>query len=190
MVRERNLTAKSLQRLYEAKAAAEVGAADSLVPGSAEVRGSGDLLAEVVLLKGLPGPGDLRARRALAGADGEAAGKALAALGFDATSVFAACTRTVASADDPERVRRVELLVEAIDPRVVVALDSDAAADLSEAFGVALPFGRPAIARGRMLAAVDGLEASLADEAAKARVWGQFRSLKQAPAPEKKKGRL
>ena len=41
-----------------------------------------------------------------------------------------------------------------------------------------LSFGVPAHVRGRVLLAVDGLEASLADEARKKRVWEQFRGLR------------
>jgi hypothetical protein len=95
------------------------------------------------------------------------------------------------SADAPRElvVRRVALYLEACDPAVVIALDREAGDDLAEAVGLpALRFGEPEHVRGRVLLAVDGLEASLADAARKKRVWAQLRSLRQ-PGPETQQGR-
>jgi hypothetical protein len=72
----------------------------------------------------------------------------------------------------------LELIVEAVDPVLVVALDGDAAQDLAAAFGLpALAPGRPSVARGRTLGAVGGLAASLDDPGAKARVWKHFKAV-------------
>ena len=72
--------ARRLDALYRAKAAAEIAEADALVKGATEVASSGDEMADVLLVKGEPGPTDREARRVLAGPDGEAADKALDAL--------------------------------------------------------------------------------------------------------------
>jgi hypothetical protein len=177
--------AASLRESFEAKASAELAAADAIVPGSSRVAGHGSLLATIVLLKGEPGEEDRAAGRALAGPDGEAADKALAALGIDPAGAWRMCTRASAPGgakggpSDPEaRARRVELAVEAVDPDLVLALDPEAGEDLARAFRLAgLAPGRPVSARGRTLGAVSGLAASLGDEGAKARVWAEIRAV-------------
>jgi hypothetical protein len=168
-----------LRESYEAKASAELAAADALVPGASAVAGHGSLFARVVLLKGDPGEEDLEAGRALAGPDGEAADKALVALGLDPASAWRMCTRVADGVADPEaRARRVGLAVEAVDPDLVIALDAQAGQDLARAFGVAgLEPGQPVRARGRTLGAVSGLAVSLGDESAKALVWAEMRGV-------------
>jgi len=168
--------AKRLDALFRAKAQAEIAAAEAVAGDNGSVRGQGDELADVLLVKGEPGPGDLDAGRALAGADGEAAGKALDALGV-ASERFAFCTR---SADLPEaaRLERARLMVEAVDPRIVVALDPLAAEDILDAYGCeAVPPGTLTYVQGRAFVALEGLEASLSDEALKRRVWRQLKAL-------------
>ncbi len=172
-----------LRESYGAKASAELAAADALVPGSSSVAGRGSLFAHIVLLKGVPGEEDLTAGRTLAGPDGEAADKAMTALGFDPDDGWRMCTRpagatSAAPADAEARAHRVELAVEAVDPDVVIALDPQAGEDLARAFGLArLEPGTPVQRRGRTLGAVGGLAASLSDEGAKARVWAELRSV-------------
>lgn len=168
--------AERLDALFRAKALAEIAVAEALAGDEGAVRGQGDELADVLLAKGEPGPDDLDAGRALAGADGEAAGKALDALGI-APARFAFCTR---STDLPEsaRLERTRLMVEAVDPRIIIALDPLAAGDVLNAYGCKpVPAGTLTRVQGRAFVALEGLEASLSDEALKRRVWRQLKAL-------------
>lgn len=167
--------------LHLAKAQAEQDAADAALPGIA-VLASGDPLGRVLLVKGEPGAADLAAGEALAGADGDAARAALEALGIPTASVLAVVTRPAAATTADAARMRLAIYLESADPGLVVALDATAADDLAAAAGLrALPFGKPEHVRGRVLLAVDGLEASLADETRKRRVWGQLQGLKAEP---------
>lgn len=167
--------AARLHELYRAKARAEIAEAEKVARATGAVRGQGDVLAEVLLVKGEPGPADIGAKRTLAGDDGPAVGKALDALGLP-KSRYAFCTAATGSRD--AALRRVRLLVEALDPRTIVALDGVAARDLAEAYGMRQPrFGERATLGGRKWVAVDGFEASLGDEAAKRNVWRQLQAL-------------
>ena len=162
--------------LCREKAEAEVAAADGLVPGAVRVRPVGDVLADVVLVKGEPAEADRAAGTVLAGADGEAATKALDALGLSARR-FAVCSRPGRSSA-AVRTQRLALIIEAVDPEVVIALDSVAAADVAAALGSpTLASGRPLRLRGRTVLRLDGLEASLGDEKMKRRVWRQLQTL-------------
>lgn len=169
--------ADALLRTYAAKARAEIDQADRMLPEGAAVPGSGDPLGRVLLVKGAPGPEDRAGRRALAGPDGDAAAKALQALGRDPASVWATCSRPLPC--DAETVaRRLILIVEAVDPEIVLALDEEAAGDLAAALRMpALQPGRPSTAGGRVVGAVDGLAASLSDRSSKARVWRQMQAV-------------
>lgn len=168
--------AQRLDALFRAKARAEIAVAEGIAGDGGAVRGQGDELAEVLLVKGEPGPGDLDAGRALAGADGEAAGKALDALGIT-PSRFAFCTR-VEGLSERDRLERTRLMVEAVDPRIVVALDPLAAEDILDAYGCqAVSPGMLTHLQGRAFVALEGLEASLADESLKRRVWRQLKAL-------------
>lgn len=167
--------AARIEALYRAKARAEVDAAEALVPGAAVVRGQGDLLADVLLVKGEPGPGDTGKHRALAGDDGVAIGRALDALGVSPAR-FALCTRV--GRPGTARIERLRLMAEAIDPRTVVLLDGDAAEDFARAFECPKPaYGAIVRVLGRDVVAVDGFEGSLADEKSKRRVWRQLKAL-------------
>jgi hypothetical protein len=169
--------AARLARLYASKVKAELKRADEALGVPVRIDGAGEMLASVVLVKGVADAAERAGRRALTGADGEAAGKALQALGFDEGDAWAVVSRP-AEAPAEARARRLELIVEAVDPRLVVALDDEAAEDLAAAFGLrALPLGQPVVARGRTLGAVGGLAASLGDPAAKARVWARFKAV-------------
>ncbi|MBN1192324.1 MAG: hypothetical protein JXA36_01325 [Coriobacteriia bacterium] len=168
--------ARRLDELYRTKADAEIAAAEALVQAEGAVRGQGDVLAEVALVKGEPGPADLEAGRALAGEDGVAVGKALDALGLP-ESRYAFCTRP-GKASDGDALARVRLLVEAIDPLTVILLDSRASADVAAAYGSESP--EPGVVGrigGRKVLAVEDFEKSLGDEASKRRVWKQLRTL-------------
>lgn len=171
-----------IRTLHEARARAELAAADALAPGSDAVASRGALLADVAVVKGLPGPAEASGGAALSGADGEAAEKALVALGHSAGGVFYALSRPEPGIDAERRTARLRLLLEAVDPGVVLALDAEAAADVAAAFGIPVPrFGEQVAVLGRRVVAVDGLEASLADTALKARVWRQLKAARPTP---------
>lgn len=167
--------AARIRRLHEERAKAELAAATAHAPGSDVVPVGGDLLAEVALVKGRPGPAEASGGRAISGADGEAAAKALEALGWDPAKTFGTLSRPDPSLHADTRAARLRAQIEAVDPLLVVALDAEAAEDLAAAFGLPeLGFGTEVAAAGRRLLAVDGLEASLGDPKAKQRVWRQF----------------
>lgn len=174
--------AAELQRLHEARARAELVAADLQAPGSDRVRPRGALLAEVTVVKGLPGPAEATGGRAMSGADGEAAVKALEALGHDPAGIFFTLSRPEPGLDASARALRLRAQIEAVDAPVVVAVDEEAAEDLAAAFELdRLPFGREVRACGRRLVAADGLEASLGDEGRKQTVWRQLKAARPEP---------
>jgi hypothetical protein len=176
--------AAELERIYGEKARAELAAADRIAPGSDSVHWSGDLFADVVLVKGEPGPAEVSGGAALSGPDGAAARKALEALGFDPHSVFATVARPEAGIDETLLRERLLMQVEAVDPTMVVALDPTAATEVASAFGLEkLPYGTRVHASGRAFVALEGLEASLADERFKRRVWRQMQAIEvRSPA--------
>jgi hypothetical protein len=173
----RGAAVDDLRALYDVKACAEEDAADALL-AEVPVHRTGDVRGRVLLLKGEPGEADTAAGEALAGADGEAARAALDALGVDTGSVLAIVTRPSPDVEPEFTAARVARYLEAADPAIAVALDEVARDDLARAVGLAaLLFGEPKTLDGRVLLAVDGLEASLADAARKRRVWTHFRAL-------------
>lgn len=170
--------AAAVLRSYEAKAAAELRDADKTLGVRIPVTGTGDPAGRVLLLKGEPAPADLGAGVAFAGPDGEAAAKAVEALGHDPAHAWMTCTRPVAGLAEAAYAERLRLVVEAVDPILVVALDPVAGADLAAASGVAaLEQGRPLEVMGRTIGSTESLAASLPDMEAKARVWRQMRSI-------------
>lgn len=168
--------AERLDTAFRAKAAAEIAAAEAPVRAAGAVRGQGDLLAEVLLVKGEPGPSERETHRALSGDDGSAIGKALDALGLPAAR-YALCSRPAKLAR-AARLERLRLMVEAIDPRTVVLLDATAAEDFAGAYGAEpLVPGAAVVIEGRIVLGVEDFEASLGDEARKRRAWRQLQSL-------------
>ncbi|MDZ4168706.1 MAG: uracil-DNA glycosylase family protein [Coriobacteriia bacterium] len=166
-----------LRASYEAKARAELAAADALAPGADTVRWSGDPLASVVVVKGSPGPAEACGGPALSGADGEALHKALEALGWDPPLAFMTLSSPISGLDDGARAARLRLQVEAIDPRVVIALDAVAADDLARAFEIpSLKAGSPVVSDGRRIVVLSGFEASLGDERLKRTVWRELKA--------------
>lgn len=167
--------ATQVRALFESKARAELLAADGLAPGSDSVRWRGSLLAEVAVVKGLPGPAEASGGEALSGADGEAASKALSALGWDPSALFFTLSRPEPGTPAEQRRERLRMQVEAVDPALVLAVDAAALEDVADAFGIRAPsFGKAVWILGRRFAAVDGLEASLVEPARKRRVWKQM----------------
>lgn len=170
----------ALRACVESRVRAELEAADAMCPGAElSSRRRGDLLGGVMVVKGAQGPAEAAGKPPVSGPDGDAVRKGLETLGFDPESVF----YTLSFEDDcpslEDRARRLRLQVEAVDAELVVALDREAASDLAGAFGLeALAYGGIVQAVGRRLLAVDGLEAALSDDSAKARAWGQLSAAK------------
>jgi hypothetical protein len=166
---------RAIRELHEARALAELRAADALAPGSDVVKSRGSLVPAVVVVKGLPGPAEASGGDAMSGADGDAAAKGLEALGHDPGTVFYLLSRPEPGIESDARVQRLHAAIEALDAPLVVATDAAAAEDLAQAFGSKpLPFGSEVRVGGRRLFAVDGLEASLGDDARKRVIWRQL----------------
>jgi hypothetical protein len=165
-----------LLALYEAKALAELGDADALA-GVAAGGWSGDPLGAVALVVAGRSAGEDEADELVAGEVREAAGKALAALGFEEGSAFVIASRP-AGADSAGLIARLRLALEAVDAPLALALDPRAADDLAAAFGLPhLEPGKPVRAAGRILGSVGDFGGSLGDAKAKARVWAAMRSV-------------
>ncbi len=179
----REFSADVIRGQHEARVKAELAAADKRLPGSDSVGSAGAHFATIFVVKGLPGPAEASGKPAMSGADGEAARKALGALGWEPDSVFYTLSRPGSNTDAPRRTARLQLQIETVDPEFVLAVDTDAAADVAEALGIErLVLGTVVRAGGRRVLACDGLEASLGDTARKRRVWSQ---LKLATPPAK-----
>lgn len=177
--RAREARREELGALYAAKVRTELVLADSLAAGSDVVASSGTLLAQVALVKGLPGPAEAAGGAALSGPDGAAADAALTTLGYEPSAAFRILSRPEPTLESSGRVARLRYALEAIDSAIVIALDAEAAEDVRDAFDLTrLPFGRPVKAGGRTILAVDGLEASLVDQGRKRRVWRQLQAIR------------
>jgi hypothetical protein len=172
-----SMTAEKICELHEARARAELRAADALAPGADAVSWRGALLAQVAVVKGLPGPAETSGGAALSGADGEAAVKALSALGYSEGDLFFTLSSPGSSADSARLVSRLRAQMEAVDPLLILAVDAKAADDVAAAYGITRPaWGREVRVLGRRIVAVDGLEASLTEPARKRRVWEQLKA--------------
>lgn len=171
------LGAAALRSLHQARAAAELAASNTMIPGADAVAPRGNVFAQVVVVKGLAGPAEATGGAALSGPDGEAALKALTALGWDPDDVFFTLSRPVTGSDGVEVAQRLRLQIESVDPELVVALDAEAAADVAAALGIVpFAFGEIVLVEGRRVMACDGLEASLTDVKRKQRVWAQLKN--------------
>lgn len=165
-----------------AKVRAELAHADDGLPEAATGMWAGDLFPAVALVKGEPGPAEHAGDAVLSGEDGAAVVKALAALGMEGAAIWRTLSRPAPGVASEAAAARLSLQLAAIDPAIVIALDATAALDAATALAVAVPpFGVPVAARGMILLAVDGLEASLGDEGRKREIWRQLRGLDQAP---------
>jgi hypothetical protein len=175
--------AEGLERLFAAKAAAEVKTADLAAPGSDAVASRGALLAEIAVVKGRRGPAENAGGAAMSGADGEKMSLALEALGHDVSSVYYTLSRSEPGLGAAERAARLKALIEAVDPELVVATDPEAAEDLACAFGVeALAVGAVTRVSGRRFVALSGFEDSLVSDEAKRPVWEQLKAAAPRPA--------
>ena len=144
----------------------------------------GNRFASVVVVKGEPGVAERSGQPPFFGEDGEALESALAALGWGSNNWCGIALKLpgkgVLSAPD------LRLLIEILDPRALVALDSIAASMIQYCFGKELMPSFPEPGQkiwllGRALVFVDGFESALAsddDEGAKRRVWRELKALK------------
>lgn len=176
---EKTPEAPDLEEIYAAKIHSELLDAEKILGSTVDGCFDGSMFAQVMLVKGIPGPAEAAGEKPLAGADGEAIGKALAALGFDAAKSFKTLTRPSGS-DHPDSTvaSRLRVQIEAIDPFWIFALDRIAAADVARALGIDVPdFGRAVHVRDRVVHAVDGFEEALGDEGRKRVIWGQLRKV-------------
>ena len=156
----------------------ELAAADLLVPGSDSCpHGAAASSRRSRSSRGFPVPLRPAGGAAVSGADGDAAHQG--ASRSSATILrrpFYTLSRPVAEAVEIQGLRRLRVQIEAVDSPLMLALDAEAAADLASAFELdALGFG-VGVVRGKVqqFVACDGLERSLNDERAKARVWRQL----------------
>ena len=175
--------AVEIREVYAARARAELGAADAKCPGADTVSWRGALLAEIAVVKGMPGPAEAAGGAALTGADGEAIEKALETLGWNSETAFFTLSRPLADADPSRRAARLRLQIEAVDPVVVVALDACAAEDLAAAFSSeAIVPGAPRDVLGRRFVALTAFEESLSDQKRKQQSWRELQAVKP-PGP-------
>lgn len=191
-------TGRALAALYLERArreAGELARAGFLLAGSA--------FADVLLVKGEPGPAELAGGDLLSGPDGAALRAALARLGYPddawgACSSFAgtpsgdpadgvpgAPAEGVVGGFRPAAPADVAWAVEVFDPELVVALDAPAARALQDAWGLEAPLveGSPAVVRGRRVLALGGFEASLSDAHAKQVMWARLKLVPPLGAP-------
>ena len=181
---EVQMGAEEICATYSARARAELLAADALAPGADVVSWRGNTFAQVAVVKGLPGPAEASGGAALSGVDGDAAVKALVALGYAEEYIFFTISRPSPGIGIPRLALRLRAQIEAVDPSLILAIDREAAADVAAGFGVESPaFGQETWVLGRRIVAVDGLEASLSEPARKRRVWEQLKAARaEGPA--------
>ncbi|MDO4850964.1 MAG: hypothetical protein Q4A93_03795 [Actinomycetota bacterium] len=136
---------------------------------------AGDLLAGFLCCKGVPGPAEQAGGAICSGEDGAALAKAAVALGYGEGS-FAAVDVAGLPPDD------LRIIIEAIDPAVVVSVDAPAREVVSQALGTSLPvYGVLVRAAGRRFLAVDSFEESLVSDEAKRRSWHQLKAARRKP---------
>jgi hypothetical protein len=176
-----DVTAAALAAVYDAKALAELADAESA--GGSSVRGwRGEPLGPLAFVVSAMSAEGGEESGPLSGEAGDAADKAAAGLGAGSGPVFIVASRPSADIPEPARARRLALMLEAADPRVVIALDAEAAKDLALASGMERldEPGLPVLVRGRVLGSAGGFVASLGDRPAKLRVWTAMKRIASA----------
>lgn len=167
------------------------------------VRATGNAFSCIVLVKGELNDAERAGGELLAGKDGGALRTALLRLGY-APEDFCALAAVMGEGEagvvptvspgDPLPSALFREALEALDPEAVVLLDDVAAAVMREAYADALAEieqfevamlepGLVAQVLGRRVLSLGGFEASLADQAAKQRVWAYLKQLPPAGAP-------
>ena len=160
----------------------------------------------LLAVKGRRGLAEEARGRPFSGQDGKALGSACERLGWEIQSCCGVLLaplgpkaetlegngegeikRNAGAEAETLKGERLRLLIEILDPMVIVALDKDAYQALSEMFAsaegapVKWAFETAAEVQGRLLVSIEGFEAALNSEAGKQRVW---RQLKQASYAE------
>jgi hypothetical protein len=148
-----------------------------LAPFSAHI--TGNPLASLVAVKGVPGEAEREGGLPFSGADGTALDKAFGRLGWGYGSKD---TRTWLGVLLPSGSFDLRLVCEIVDPLAIVALDERARGAIVDAFksteeGFLADFtpGAQSTVAGRLLISVDGFEDALSDETAKQRAWAQLK---------------
>jgi hypothetical protein len=142
----------------------------------------GNRQASILVLKGARGTAEQGGSPPFFGADGAALTSAFEALGWGANGWCGILLEPLGLPMlDAQQVR---LLVEYIDPLVVVALDAAAAAVLAggfehELFGKKLKMGKKTGVLGRLFLAIDDFESALNNPERKQMVWAQLKVLKK-----------
>ncbi len=181
---EQTPEAPDLEGIYAAKIHADLIEAEQILGLTGDGCFVGSMFAQVMLVKGIPGPAESTGGKPFSGVDGEAVHKALTALGFDPANSFKTLARPSGNAHPDDAVAsRLRLQIEAVDPFWIFALDRTAATDVALALGIDVPgFGRPVHIRDRVVLAVDGFEEALGDESRKRVIWGQLRKVTESQA--------
>ncbi len=163
--------------MFRQKALAELGC--GCEDGSPRwARWSGEPSARVAVFESVPADDFEGGETVSAGDVAEALDKALTALGYDAEDTFRLHLLTEKGEAAAEAVVCIRWQIEAVDPSVVIALDSVSASVVAEALRLSrLTPGKVAHRDGRSVVAVDGFAASLSDPARKRLVWQQLKSV-------------
>lgn len=142
----------------------------------------GNRFARVLVVKGIPGTAELAGKPPFFGADGQALEAAFSSLGLGTNAWCGVVSRL------PKKkalsAGELRMIIETIDPLLLVALDRDAAVLMQESFGKELmpDIPRPGIKTmvlGRTYVVVDGFETALVSESkdkgeSKRRVWKEL----------------
>jgi len=136
---------------------------------------SGNLLCQVACVKGIPSRDEIAGAPVCSGTDGEALGKAFPALGYPEGELPAF---VAAYACDEQQLR---LIIEVLDPELVVAVDQTAGRALAAAFKMPLlAAGAPRTHMGRRFLVVHDFQGSLASMETKRRAWAQLKAARRS----------
>ena len=146
---------------------------------------SGNPLASLIAIKGIPGSYELAGAPPFSGPDGLALDKVFGRLdwGFGSLDTRVWFGIVLSLPEQPAlKPQELRLICELVDPLLIVTLDDPARLAIIETFSPvdeALPTSFPSGAEtwvlGRHLVSVEGFEASLGDEASKQKVWKQLK---------------
>ncbi|MDR0347251.1 MAG: hypothetical protein LBH56_02625 [Coriobacteriales bacterium] len=166
---------------------------EQLAPFTAHI--TGNPLASLIAVKGLPGPFEQEGKSPFSGQDGLALDRAFGRLGWGYGSrdtrtwlgvllelPSALPAQTQAATPAQLSGAGLRLICEIVDPLTIIALDNKAHGALIDAFGAEAEklaeqfiFGGETRVLGRQLVSVTGFEDALGEEQAKQRVWAQLK---------------
>lgn len=126
----------------------------------------------ILIVKTRPGSAENSGAPAFSGTDGDATGKALAALGYGADEVawlyLGACERIDAVS--------LRMAVESVDPESLLALDDESLLALCGSLGVEAPVAGSVLwAQGRRIVGVGGFEEMLTSPQGKQLAWSRMK---------------